>query len=286
MTNKAESTRKLLHAMSDFHTQYGILLRAIEEYEEATNSSVNDLPGFAKSYPFDKSFDELAIGQWVTDTIDGVTQCAYKVLNYEYLNTGGNCMVGIFEVWLPAMKRTVYAYVNEEGCSLSLVDYIRNEIELDDYDEVLIENVDWGRITGYETYFELYRDCFNEYTKSDCKYFGYTRQVPYLLLSLELQESLDRDYRLWCDNENGGMFETDGHQIVVSPAYDAPVDEWAIMVEALKRFKEWHDETAGVEDLYDKNYVLEFAGHRVELPYCADVWDAVDTMLDRAINDI
>lgn len=286
MTNKAESTRKLLHAMHDFHTTYCALRVAIEEYERETKTSVNLLDGFTESYPFDKSFDELAIGQWVADTIESVKKSAFKVLNYEYLNTGGNTMVGIFEVWLPARMKTVYAYVNEEGCSLSLVDYIRNEIELDDYDEVLIENVDWGRITGLEPYFELYRHCLNEYTKSDCKYFGYTRQIPFLLLSDELQDRVGEDYLAWCETENGGMVETDGNQIVVSPDYDTPADEWAAMVKELKRFKKWHDETAGVEDLYDENYVLEFAGHRVELPYCADVWDAVDTMLDRAINDI
>lgn len=285
MTNKAESTRKLLHAMSDFSTAYSALRVAIEEYEQETKTSVNLLDGFTESYPFDKSFDELAIGQWVSDTIKGVERHAFKVLNYEYLNTGGNTMVGIFEVWLPAMKKTVYAYVNEEGCSLSLVDYIRNEIELDDYDEVLIENVDWGRLTGFEQYFELYRHCLNEYTKSDCRYFGYTRQIPFMLLSDELQAKVDKDYLLWCEVENGSQVETDGVSIIVSPDYDTPVDEWAAMLKAVKQFKKWHDETAGVEDLYSENYVLEFAGHRVELPYTADVWDAVDTMLERTIRD-
>lgn len=280
----AESTKKLLHAMHDFHTAYCMLVSAIDEYEQETKTSVNLLKGFTESYPFDKSFDELAIGQWVTDTIEGATQSAYKVLNYEYLNTGGNCMVGIFEVWLPAMKQVVYALTNEEGCTLAHVDYLRNDLEIDDYDELVIENVDWGRVTGFETYFELYRYCLNEYTKSDCKYFGYTRELPYLLLSCELQEMIDKDYLTWCELENGHMVETDGMQIIVSPDYE-PADPWDVLLKAIKEFKRWHDMTAGVEDLYDENYVLEFAGHRIELPYTADVWNAVDDMLDSTIHN-
>lgn len=279
-----ESTRKLLHAMSGFSTAYSALRVAIEEYEQETKTSVNLLEGFTESYPFDKSFDELAIGQWVTDVIVGAERHAFKVLNYEYLNTGGNTMVGIFEVWLPAIKKVVYALTNEEGCTLAHVDYIRNELDVDDYDELVIECVDWGRVTGFENYFELYRHCLNEYTKSDCKYFGYTRQIPFHLLSVELQDKVGEDYLKWCELENGYMVETDGVSIIVSPDYE-PTDPWDKLLLAVKEFKHWHDTTAGVEDLYDENYVLELAGHRIELPYTADVWDAVDTMLERTIQD-
>ena len=80
------------------------------------------------------------------------------------------------------------------------------------------------------------------------------------------------------------MFETDGEKIIIRPDYEQK-SEYDKMLEAVREFKEWHDTTAGVEDLYERNYTLMFAGHIVDLPYNADVWDAVDTMLERTIRD-
>ena len=281
---KSEKLRKLLHTMNDFSTVYNSLKMAIEEYEREDNASVNDLPGFVESYPFDKSFDELPIDQWVHNTVNGIRKKSFKILNYQYLNTGGNCMVGIFEVWLPEELKTIYALVNEEGCNLSVVDYISNDLELDDYDEVIIEYVDWGRVTGFEKYFELYRHCLNVYTKDDCRHFGYTRGLPYHLLSDELRSQVTEEYVEWCAEENGCLIDTDGAKIIVSPFYE-PASEEDKMLKAIREFKHWHDTTAGVEEYYNENYKLEFAGHKIELPFMADIWDAVDTMLERTIED-
>lgn len=280
----AKNKQQLFQAMVDFHTAYDALLKAAEKYESDNNASVNDLPGFVESYPFDKSFDELAIGQWVTDTIEGATRCKFKVVGYQYLNTGGNTMVGIHDVWLPEEKKVVYVYTNEEGSTISTVDYIRLDLDIEDYDELMLDYVDWGRVTGFEKYFELYRHCYNQYLVDDCKYFGITRGVPYHLLSDELQRQVDADYLAYCENEHGGLIDTDGVKIVEYPDYDKAAD-FDKKLEAVVEFKRWHDTTAGVEKYYEEEYTLTFAGRTVKLPFMADVWDAVDTMLERTIKD-
>lgn len=280
----AENVRKLLHTMNGFALAYDSLRVEIEKYESETGTSVNDLPGFTESYPFDKSFDELAVDMWVSNTVEKIRQSAFKVLNYEYLNTGGNCMVGIFEVWLPEKKQTVYVFVNEEGYTTSVVDYIRHDLEIYDYDELMIECGDWGRVTGHETYFELYRHCLNEYTKSDCRYFGYIKGLPYYLLSDELQRKVTAEYKRWLDDNEYDLIDTNGEDIIESVNYEIDSDEDK-MLEAVKEFKRWHDTTAGVEKYYEEMYKLEFAGHKIELPFMADVWDAVDEMLKRTISD-
>jgi len=279
----SENLRKLLHCMSDFRTTFNALRYEISIYERDTGESVNDIPGFTESYPFDRSFGELYVNLWVDTVIDRIQQSAFKVLNYTYLNTGGNTMVGIFEVWLPSEKKVVFALANEEGCTLSVVDYISNELEIDDYDELILENVDWGRITGHERYFELYKYCLNEYTKSDCRYFGYTRQLPLHLLSDELQEQLSADYVVWLNDNEHDDVETDGEKIIIHPDYESDTEDK--MLEAVKEFRRWHDTTAGKEEFYLESYRLTFAGRTIELPFMADVWDAVDTMLERTIQD-
>jgi len=138
-----KNEKNLLSAMNDFRDSYNALLLAIDSYETNDKTTVNNLPGFVESYPFDKSIDELAISQWVDDVAERLNAIEFRVLNYNYLNTGGNCMVGIHEVWLPDEKRVVYALTNEEGCTLSVVDYISNELDIDDYDELVIDSVDW-----------------------------------------------------------------------------------------------------------------------------------------------
>lgn len=279
-----ESLQKLVKAMNNFSAAYNTLKSQIEEYEYETHTSVNDLLGFTESYPFDKSFDELAINEWALAVTEEAERRSFVILNYEYLNTGGGCMVGIHEVWLPATKQTVYVYTNEEGCNISLVDYIRNELPVDDYDELLVDYIDWGRVSGYEQYFELYRYCLNEYTKSDCQSFNQTRSLPYFLLSDELQQQVPAEYRQWLMANDIDWIETNGKDIIVDENY-ASIDEWDKMLEATKEFKRWHDTTVGVEDLYSENYKLTFAGHEIELPYTADVWNAIDDALKSVIEN-
>lgn len=280
----AENTKSLLMAMSDFKTSYYLLKMQMDKYEQTTGASVNDLPGFTESYPFDKSFDELAISDWVDTTVNSIKKFAFKVLSYEYLNTGGNCMVGIFEVWLPNKNRVVYMLTNEEGCNMSTVDYIRNELDIDDYDELILEYVDWGRITGYEEYFELYRYCLNEYTKSDCKHFGYTRALPYFLLSDELQKQVTAEYKLWLEAEECDLIDTNGEKIIESAFYEYPSDDEKFLA-TVKAFQRWHDSIAACEEYYSEDYILTFAGNTVRLPFVADVWDAVDHMLTSVIKN-
>lgn len=280
----AENVRTLLHVMNDFALAYDSLRVAIEKYERETGASVNDLPGFTECYPFDKSFDELAVDLWVSNTVDRVRQSAFKVLNYDYLNTGGNTMVGIFEVWLPERMQTVYVYVNEEGYTMSVVDYIRNVLEINDYEELMIECGDWGRITGHEAYFELYRHCLNEYTKSDCRYFKYKRQLPHYLLSDELQSQITEDYKLWMDANEYDMFETDGEKIIMSEYYEPIIGDDKIIA-TVKNFQRWHDSIAACEEYYECDYTLTFADKKLILPFVADVWDAIDHMLESVINN-
>lgn len=217
---KADMNNALEKAMVDFKDAYNHLLTTIDHYEQDTKTSVNDLNGFAESYPFDKSLDELAIVSWVDSVVEGLQPHNFKALNYEYLNTGGNTMVGIHEVWLPEEFKTVYVYTNEEGCTITLVDYLRNELDADDYDEFILDYCDFGTLTDHAKYFELYRYCLAQYLKDDCKYFGATRNVPFNLLSDELQRQVTADYLEWLEDEGYSGIDTDGYKVVVLPDYE------------------------------------------------------------------
>ena len=282
--NKQYANEMLVKAVREFADAYSRLLVTVDTYETETNRSVNDLPGFTEGYPFDKSLDELDINLWADEVANRNKPTNYKVLNSQYVNTGGNTMVGVFEVWLPEKKQVVYALTNEEGCTLSVVDYIRNELDVDDYDELMIEAVDWNRLTGYEKYFELYRHCLNVYTKDDCRFFGITRGIPFFLLSDELQKKVSNDYRQWMSSEGLDFIDTNGEDIIMDPDYEATNSD-EIQLEAVKEFKRWHDTIAGDEKYYSEFYTLAIAGREAKLPFYADVWNAVDYALQSIIDN-
>jgi len=290
----SENLRSLLQAMNGFDTAYRSLMIEINDYERATGKSVNDVPGFTEYYPFDTSLDELPISRWVDNIVDAVRKKAFKVLNYEYLNTGGNCMVGIFTVWIPALKQTVYALTNEVGCSLVTVDYISNELEIDDYDELTIDRCDFDELQANATYFELYRYCLNEYTKSDCRYFGNTIAIPYHLLSDELQSEVHADYLVWCEENNNGCIPTDGEKIIVHPDYDmlfTDPHEDDEELQAVKEWKAWHDKLVNestmdeVAELYNKKYRITFNGKRIYIPFNADTYSLIDDLVKAVIRE-
>lgn len=147
----------------------------------------------------------------------------FKVLRWDYSNTGGNCMIGALDVYLYDIKQVRTVLVSEEGACLSYVDYINNDLEIDDYDELMIENIDWSTCTGHEKYFELYRHAFNRYLQDDCRYFRTTKDVPYHLLSDELQRKVPDGYVEWADRENNSVITTSGYKIYVSDRFNPPV---------------------------------------------------------------
>lgn len=286
-----ENIEKLLKAMERFQRAYEKLLLAVDHYETDTNSSVNDLPGFTESYPFDVSLDELPLKQWITDIAERNISVKFQVVSYQYLNTGGNIMVGIHEVWLPEELKTVYCFTNEEGCTISPVDYIRNDF--DDIGNLPLEDYDWGRVTGHEKYFELLRRCFNDYTKDDCKYFGLTRRVPYHMLSDELQSKVDVDYLVWNEANSDGCMETNGVDIVEDPDYTSQFESNSDkQLQEIKDFQQWHDNLVNIDttdeeldELYNKEYTLTIAGRSIKLPYDADTFNHINDLLKNVIKE-
>lgn len=283
---------RLILDLQAFGMAYDELRTTIDDYEQTTNTSVNDLKSFTGSYPFDKSFDELPIKQWVNNTIDELdsklyaaeTRNMYKILSSELLNTGGGTMVEITEVFLKDQKKTVFVFTNEEGCTMSLVDYIRHNFETESYDEYIIGQFNIYYFTGRESYFELYRDCVNNFTDHYYKGHGVLSALPYELLSDELQAQITEDYYKWEMTDNSGTFTTDGQHIRYHHCYEAPTCEDSYLPQ-IKDFRNWHSLIACNEEYYDKDYTLKLADKQVKLPFVADVWTTIDDALRDIINN-
>lgn len=145
----------------------------------------------------------------------------YKVNSHNYMNTGGGTMVSIFEVYLPDENRTLFVTCNEEGCSLVTCDYITREIDF--ADEMIIDDCNIDTLEQSHRYFELYRYCYMEYVKNDCRRYRTTYNIPYYLLTEEMQQSLTPEYILWHNAEIGSDYETNGDHVIIDACYEPPV---------------------------------------------------------------
>ena len=221
----------------------------------------------------------------------------FTVMNHEFTNTGGNCMVSSFTVYDKQLNATRCVLVNEEGFVLATVDYICNEIQFENVEEeraVIIDNWTLDCLTTEPSYdqpqfteeeFALYKYCQFEFYKEYCKYFNTKVKLMVHELPGEMYNELGMDAILWHDR-NEEYVTTDGYQAYFNDAYDAAGWENACKeLQQIKDFQLWHCEQAAKEELYEERYVLSFAGRSVKLPYDADTFDAVDSLLTRIIEE-
>lgn len=142
----------------------------------------------------------------------------YQIMNHEYLNTGGHCMVSVFEVWLPDENRTVFVNVGEGHCTITTVNHIMNDIEIDDFDKITIATLsyrDADDCTVTNDYFELCRYCLFEYLKKNCKYMGYTESLPFVWLPAVYQQQITNKERQYVEEVFGDYFNTDGYTVYI-----------------------------------------------------------------------
>ena len=161
----------------------------------------------------------------------------FKIISHTYENTGGNTMVSYFQVWLPEEYRTIFVNANEEGATFSVVDFYHGEIE--DYFDTIICDFTTDKPDVNHKYFEIFRYCLNEYTRHDCKRFGYTTYMPYELLSDELQQKVTPEYRKWVGKDN---YQTDGFFVFEDADFLAKRRAAKEIIMGLKNFKKAYND--------------------------------------------
>lgn len=142
----------------------------------------------------------------------------YKVISHDYENTGGHCMISVFEVWLPDENRTVFVNVGEDYCTITTVNHIMSDIEIDDFDKITIATLSYKEsddCTVTNEYFELCRYCLFEYLKKDCKYMGYTESLPFTWLLPVYQQQISDLERQYVEDVFGDYFNTDGYTVYI-----------------------------------------------------------------------
>jgi hypothetical protein len=217
----------------------------------------------------------------------------YTVMNHEYTNTGGNCMVSVFTVYDHSAKSVRYVACDDERLNFMTFDVVHNETPADlDYDEFILESCSYDLLVsdpGYdnpvatlsEEKFLLFKNCQFEHYKKDCKYFGIRIQLSIEELPGELYNELGMDAIEW-HKENGDMVYTDGYRVWPSDGYEP--NEYS---RSILDFKQFIDDIAGSEHkerYYDKKFTIVFNGRALELDFAADEYDVISDALRQIVD--
>lgn len=160
----------------------------------------------------------------------------YQVINNEYLNTGGNCMVHISTVYFKPLTQTQYVYINEEYLIVANYDYIRNELPhattTDDFVLYAVAMENFTHEPSFDTHHmfelpeeitELLFDCYLLFIRAYCKYTSKNYECRLDALPSELYDQVTREYSHWlAENELDPV--TDGYHIVLHPQYVASIE--------------------------------------------------------------
>jgi len=209
----------------------------------------------------------------------------YQVLDHDYLNTGGGCMVSTFEVYLKDENKTVFINVNEEGLSMASVNHIGRGIDYEN--EMSLNDCGIDDLTEMHQYFLLYKECLLEYTKRDCATYHTKTWLPLRLLSVDLVKQMTPGYIAWSE-ENVGMYETDGIILYKDSSYEPPIlkkvvsDPQVLKAKMIIKSMDaamsiWQENSSPIDeaDFYDKTTVVGFGDKLAVFNNGAAVYTAI-----------
>ena len=206
----------------------------------------------------------------------------YQVQEHSYNNTGDDCMVSTFQVWLPDENKTMFVHVNELGGTLATCDYINNDIE---YDEtMMLDNFSQETLEVTHKYFELYKYCQFEYFKKDCKRYGYKAILRFEMLPDEMQQQITANYRKWHEDEIGDMYETNGYELFLDTSYVEPDPKILEAKAMLQYMYSVFDESLN-EKFYNLDASVTFGEKTFAIKNCAAIYEAIQSCLKEFIDN-
>lgn len=148
----------------------------------------------------------------------------FNIIDSEYFNTGGHCMVLISTIYDRKANRTFYAYTNEESCLLYGFDWIRTGLDndpsvinkyyiigIDSYSNYTPKRYDFIE----DVYLTLIKECIALYAR---EIFDKEDALTHLPLDLILDckvEALPAGYEDWWYRNHSADFMFDGISIYI-----------------------------------------------------------------------
>lgn len=230
----------------------------------------------------------------------------YQIINNEYLNTGGNCMVNITDAYNKQSKTMQYIYTNEEWLVVTSYDYIRNELpDGTDCNDFLLYSVEVQNLTHEPSFdnhqmnllpeevAELLFSCYKLFIKEYCKHTGSYYNCRLDSLPMDLYDKVSREYSHWLAEKELDPV-TDGDNIILHQEFLALVEADTPNGNVAKELQQHLTESIKRMDTDDEKELEEFYSEKLQIIYCgklftfdngADVYNGLEEFAKFVISE-
>lgn len=230
------------------------------------------------------------------------TDGRFQVMNVDFENAGGHCMVLVATVYDSLVNNVRYVLYSDDAAELSTVDYVFSDIDFDD--RMLIASYNEEEHEAYINCSgqsddgelkELFEYCWQEFIKRSCKYFKRTVCYNYEILPLALINQMPAGYGEWL-NENGLLIETDGESICVDDRFISSVEESNKKTQAQEDLESLQDYLADwlsikddsdetLNEFYNQKITLGFGNRMVVLDNSAAVYSSLEMCIREILSE-
>lgn len=155
----------------------------------------------------------------------------YEVRRQMYGNTGGHCMVGTMEFYLPDIDRTVWVHCNDESVAVTTADTTWNEDNSDSWehyeDYLLYKKTFENELPAdVQQWFPIIKETLAYTIEQETAYFreGHTFSIPVNWLPDSIRIRADDDYLGWLHEAGEKISIGKGGLIVVDAEYSSPYE--------------------------------------------------------------
>ncbi|WP_312645463.1 DUF4406 domain-containing protein [Hydrogenoanaerobacterium sp.] len=141
------------------------------------------------------------------DMIPAFTPDKFEVKSQAYGNTGGGCMVGTVQFYLPELDKSVWVNCNDECVTITSADYMWNEDHSESwerYDDVLLYQAgfDDALPDDVEPWLPMIKKALEYTIDQETRYFqGRAFSLPTAWLPESIRENADPEYLAWLQAE-------------------------------------------------------------------------------------
>lgn len=139
------------------------------------------------------------------DLIPDFEPLDYELRDQVYGNTGGGCMVGTVEIYLPSLNKTVWANCSEESVTITSADCTWNEDQSESwkrYEDVLLFDVNFrtNQPENIGVWLPVVREALTYTIEQQTGKYGMSFCLPAEWIPDTYRESANKNYLAWVQN--------------------------------------------------------------------------------------
>lgn len=159
------------------------------------------------------------------DMIPAFDPNKFEIRSKEYGNTGGNCMVGTVQFYLPEIDKSVWVNCNDESVLITSADYTWNKDGSESwerYEDVLLYSTSFSQALPDDAkpWFPLIQKTLEYTIEQETAYFkDYTFSLPVAWLPESIRQKVIPEYLSWLQAEDKEIRIAQNGRIELEEAY-------------------------------------------------------------------